>query len=124
MNEPADKEGFAERAGRLFDESVERLDGNALSRLNQGRQAALAELGSGRPALRRTRWLPATGVVAAALVTVVIMRGPGEVGFVEEPVTATDFEILLDEQSLEMLEELEFYSWLEGQDLDAGDNVG
>jgi hypothetical protein len=35
--------------------------------------------------------------------------------------TATDFEILLNEDNLEMLEELEFYSWL---DLDAGANVG
>ena len=38
---------------------------------------------------------------------------------------AADFEILLNEDSLEMLEELEFYSWIDLEDaLDANGNVG
>ena len=74
--------------------------------------------------LRREPKLPAAGVAAAAVAVVVVLRGPGDIAGVEQPVTATDFEILLDEQSLEMLEELEFYSWLESVDLAAGDHVG
>lgn len=115
---------LARGARRLFDESVEGLDANALSRLNRSRHKALAELDSRQSAIRPVRWLPAAGVAAAAVAVVVVMRGPADVGFVEEPVTATDFEILLDEQSLEMLEDLEFYSWLETVDLDADDHVG
>ena len=95
-----------------------------LSRLNRGRHAALAALDSRRSASRWASWLPAAGVAAAAVAVVVVMRGTTEVAGVEQPVTATDFEMLLDEQSLEMLEELEFYSWLESVDLTAGDHVG
>ncbi len=124
MTEQKDTEQLAREARRLFDESVEGLDANALSRLNRGRHEALAELGSGRTVMRPSRWVPAAGVAAAAVAVVVVMRGPAGVDVVPEPVTVTDFEILLDEQSLEMLEDLEFYSWLESVDLDAGDHVG
>ena len=71
------------------------------------------------------RWVPATGVVAAALVTVIIVRGPADVEPPAVPVsTAADFEILLGEDSLEMLEELEFYAWIEDADLESGGNAG
>ena len=114
-----------QKARVLFDDSVEGLDAETLSKLNQGRQRALAELG--RPAMpgRWLQWVPATGVVAAALVTVIIVRGPGGVEPLEVPVgTAADFEILLGEDSLEMLEELEFYAWMEDADLEPGGNAG
>ena len=130
MNEPGADRGsahdpFEQKARTLFDDSVEGLDAETLSNLNQGRQRALAELG--RPAMpgQWLRWVPATGVVAAALVTVIIVRGPGSVEPLVAPVgTAADFEILLGEDSLEMLEELEFYAWMEDADLEPGGNAG
>ena len=138
MNEPLDKETtdemaaeltdeqrqFAEQAKTLFDGSVDRLDAATLSRLNQGRHAALEELQKTRSAGQWVRWIPATGVAAAAIVTVMVMRGPepGELSI--EPVTAADFEMLLEDESLEMLQDLEFYSWLEASDLDTNGNVG
>ena len=70
------------------------------------------------------RWMPATGVAAAAIVTVMVMRGPNGVDVPMEPDVAADFEILLEDESLEMLEDLEFYSWLEAADLDDNGNVG
>jgi hypothetical protein len=115
---------FAEHAKRLFDESVDHLDANSLSRLNRSRHAALAHLGSGEGRANWSRWLPVTGVAAAAIVAVVVMRGPDGVDVVLDPATAADFEMLLDEHSLEMLEELEFYRWLEASDLEANGNVG
>lgn len=125
MNEPRDTEAdeeFAELAKELFDDSVERLDAATLSRLNQGRHAALDILQGSRPAGTWGRWVPATGVAAAVLVTVMVMRGPDSV---ELPVgSVTDFEILLEGDSLEMLEDLEFYSWLEASDLETNGNVG
>ena len=125
MNEPTDNkanEQFAEQARELFDVSVEQLDAAALSRLNQGRHAALDALQGTRPAAVWGRWVPATGVAAAVLVTVMVMRGPDTVDVPNELVT--DFEILLEGESLEMLEDLEFYSWLEASDLEVNGNVG
>lgn len=124
MHEQRDDERLAEAAKRLFDESVEQLDAATLSRLNKGRHDALAELQRANSARHWLRWMPATGIVAAALVTVMLMRGPESTVGPDVAVTVTDFEILLDEESLEMLEELEFFSWIDAADLDTSGNVG
>ena len=70
-----------------------------------------------------TTWVPATGAaVATVLVAVMVMRGPaGEDVF--EPLAA-DFELLMGEESIDMLEELEFYSWLTTVELEADGDVG
>jgi hypothetical protein len=106
----ADK-AFAEKAKQLFDESVEDLDGQARSRLNRGRQAALDELATGRPVW--VQWAPAAGVAAAAVFAVVLWTGNQPVDELTPEASATDFEILLTEDSFEMLEDLEFYSWID-----------
>ena len=124
FNEPELDERFAGQAKELFDDSVERLDAATLSRLNKGRHQALVELQKTRLAGQWARWMPATGVAAAALVTVVILQSPG----IEAPslpaTSVTDFEILVGADSLEMLEELEFYSWMDPQDFETDNNVG
>jgi hypothetical protein len=122
MNKPNDSEDFAAQAKGAFDDSVERLDGAALSRLNQGRHAALEQLASGRSKAAWTRWVPAGGVAAAALLTMIVMRAPEMESMPVEVVS--DFEILLEDENLQMLEDLEFYSWLDDVDLDASGNVG
>ena len=121
-NKPIDDEDFAAQAKGAFDDSVERLDAAALSRLNQGRHAALEQLASGNSKATWMRWAPAGGVAAAALVTIIVMRGPEMESMPVE--VASDFEILLEDESLQMLEDLEFYSWLDDVDLDASGNVG
>jgi hypothetical protein len=122
MNKPNDSEDFAAQAKGAFDDSVERLDGAALSRLNQGRHAALEQLASGRTKAAWTRWAPAGGVAAAALLTMIVMRAPEMESMPVEVVS--DFEILLEDENLQMLEDLEFYSWLDDVELDASGNVG
>ena len=53
---------FAEQAKALFDESVDGLDAASQSKLNQARQAAVAELRSDSVRLGRwNQWVPATG---------------------------------------------------------------
>jgi len=133
MNERNDKtasiedEAFAARAKERFDQSVRGLDGQTQSRLNRGRHAALAELQPRQgPWLQ---WAPAAGVAAAAVVAVVILNGRAPVDELTPLPTANDFEILLNEESFEMLEELEFYSWMDleaelDDDLDGNGNVG
>jgi hypothetical protein len=122
MNEPNDNGDFAAQAKEAFDDSVDRLDAAALSRLNQGRHAALEQLASGSSKATWMRWLPAGGVAAAALVTMIVMRGP-EIESIPIEVVS-DFEILLQGESLEMFEDLEFYSWMDDAELNAGGNVG
>jgi hypothetical protein len=112
------------RAKKYFDESVENLDGETRSRLNRARQAALAEIKSGGH--RWIEWAPAAGVAAAAVVAVVLWTGNPPSDVLTPATSNADIEILLTEDSFEMLEDLEFYSWI---DLDAesdepGGNVG
>jgi len=103
-------EAFRKQAKTNFDETVEQLDAATLSRLNRARHEALAEMH--QPTRQWSRWVPATGVAAAALVAVMVMQNPAGL---DEPLPAAvaDMEILLGEDSLEMLEDLEFYSWLD-----------
>jgi hypothetical protein len=121
MSEHEEDNAILERSKRLFDESVQEIDGRAQSQLNRGRQKALAELQPRSGVRALTGWAPATGVAAAAVIVAVMWNGNRPPGDMVPTSTATDFEILLNEDNLEMLEELEFYSWL---DLDAGANVG
>lgn len=125
MNTPMDDEKLEANAKAAFDESVESLDAATLSKLNQGRQAALAELSRSASSRQWLRWVPATGVATAALVTVMVIQSPSTVdGPTDVDPGITDFEILMGDDSLEMIEELEFYSWIEAADLVSTDNVG
>jgi hypothetical protein len=110
-------EAFDKKAKAVFDESVEELDAATLSKLNRGRHAALAELH--RPAQQWSRWMPVTGVAAAVLIAVMVMQSPTAVDDAALSTAATDMEILLGEDSIEMLEDLEFYSWIDSVELDS-----
>ena len=123
MTDTRNNEQLREQAKALFDGSVDGLDAATLSRLNQGRHRALEELR--RPAIATWgRWAPVAGVAAAAVVAVVMINGNVGEPPVSGPVTASDFEMLLEADSLEMLEDLEFYSLLDAVDAEADGNVG
>ena len=123
MTDTRNDEQLQRQAKALFDNSVDKLDASTLSRLNQGRHKALEELH--RPGLVAwSRWAPAAGIAAAAVVAVVMINGPGGEVAVNGAVTASDFEMLLEADSLEMLEDLEFYSLLDAVDEETEGNVG
>ena len=104
-----DDKQFVENAQELFAHSVDRLDAATLSKLNRGRQAAIAEISTTASHYHWLRWMPATGLAAAAIVAVVMLQGPATVDLPDGTESAaTDFEILLGDDSLEMIEELEF----------------
>lgn len=124
MNDPGKNQEIENQAKELFDDSVERLDAATLSRLNQGRHEALAELQRSPRMSQWRRLAPVTGVAAAALIAVLLVRGPAVVDVVEETITASDFEMLLQEDGIEMFEDLEFYSLLDMVDAEASDDVG
>lgn len=121
--QPEEQE-FAQRARQLFDESVEGLDAQTRSRLNRARQQALASADSNAGFRPLSPWVPATGVAAAAVIALAIWGGSPQP---EEPAPTAmdaDFEILLNADSLEMLEDLEFYSWLDLDAIELDENVG
>jgi len=113
-------EQMAKQAKEAFDSSVEGLDAATLSRLNRSRHAALAEVS--RPREAWLRWIPASGIAAAMVLAVMMLQGPEELDAVHAP--TNDLEILLGEESIEMLEDLEFYSWLDSEELQDDGNLG
>jgi negative regulator of sigma E activity len=107
---------FRKDARAAFDASVDELDAATLSKLNRSRQRALEQLG--RPRRLWSAWAPATGVAAAVTIAVIMVQSPVGMNGDEVPAALADMDILLGEDSIEMLEDLEFYSWLDAVELD------
>ena len=115
VNEPLTD--FERNARVLLEESVSRIDGRTRSRLNQARQAALEAAAASRRAWRWRSYtlMPAAGVAAALLVTLVLFnREPS----VESPVlegqhAVEDMDLLADSEGLELMDGWDgpFYEW-------------
>lgn len=120
-SEDLDADRFTAAAKATFDDSVDSLDAATLSRLNQNRQRALAGRSPLSPLV--SWWLPASGVTAAALVAVVLWTGSESVVELTPPSVASDLEIILEVDDFEMLQDLEFYSWIDLDEQGDG-NVG
>ena len=107
-----------ERTKLLFDESVSSLDPQTRSKLTQARYRALEELEGSAPAGWRPRWIPAGVLAAGVLVVVMLWQGqpavsPDTPAF--DVAALSDLEIILGDGDLELLQELEFYAWLDEQ---------
>ena len=103
------------RAKELLDESIEHLDGRTLSRLTRARHAALDEVERSRRAPLGRWWMPATGVAMAAVLAIMVGHGLRDTtapALASESNLLDDFEIVADADNLDMLEDVEFYSWL------------
>lgn len=113
-DEAPSRTALEERSKALFDESVGNVDGRARSALTQARYAALAELERQKRPLLWRMWGPLTGIAAAAFVLLALFAPlrltptPGEGATPFE-----DLEIVADSEDLEMLQELEFYVWMD-----------
>ncbi|TLY64082.1 MAG: hypothetical protein E6K48_00415 [Gammaproteobacteria bacterium] len=115
VNEPLTD--FERNARMLLEESVSRIDGRTRSRLNQARHAALEAAAAPRRAWRWRSYtlMPAAGVAAALLVTLVLFnREPS----VESPVlegqhAVEDMDLLADSEGLELMDGWDgpFYEW-------------
>jgi hypothetical protein len=121
-----------ERSKELFERSAGAIDAATRSRLTQARVRALQELGPERSVWRSSWLLPVGATAAAALAAWTLFMQPGALPEQSLQVAALgDLELLLGEEDLEMIEELDFYAWLEEQpEFDAsaqpadGDGVG
>ena len=105
MSSDNDKE-FVARVRQQLDRHAEQLDEATTNRLRAARRRAL------EPSPRGTfRWLPVTGVAAAAaalLAVLVWQQRAGDLRSVQEY-----WDILARGEELELIEKLEFYHWLE-----------
>lgn len=107
-----EEDAFVQRTRTLFDESVAALDGRTRSELNRRRHEALAAAGGRRAALRPMTWLPLSGAAAAVVVAVLLVGNEGPVSS-NLPAPAADMDMLLEGDDLDMLDDLEFYSWID-----------
>lgn len=108
---PAQDTALQTRSKALFDASVTELDGATRSRLCQARHAAVAS------AQRRPRavwWMPAAATAALAAVVALILPDlrPQPVPSEASLAATDDLTLLMNEESLDLLEEMEFYAWL------------
>lgn len=113
---------FAAHARRLLLESIDHLDGGTRSRLTQARYAALTQLEArktyGLPGAGR--WLLPAGGLAAVAAAIVWLgaRGvdaPVQTAAVNMTSPLDDMEIMGGAENLELLEDLEFYAWLDAE---------
>jgi hypothetical protein len=110
--------GLERRAKRAFDASVAELDAGTRARLAAARRAAIerASKPGYLPWLFTGRGLIPLGGLAAALVAALIVtQGPAVRERSTETAVLGDLEILVAEEEFDMLEDLEFYSWLDEQ---------
>ena len=116
---------WTERAKSLLDESAQALDAATLSRLNRARQAALAPR-------RRAAWLflPAGLAGACALLlavgvwhgrralTTTPAQAPVAASANGNAVNAGDLDMIASGDDMEMMQDVDFYAWLDAQDQD------
>lgn len=117
MQQRDSEEVFVERLKARLGEGERSLDAGIRSRLARARHRALDELGT--PARSPARvWLPVGAAAAAAIVAVALWQGrvtdeAMPVAGAETPLD--DLDILVAEESLELIADWEFYQWLGGE---------
>ena len=115
---------FEARSQALFEESVQRLDGRTRSRLTQARHAALEELRTQRKHPLRRAWMPVGSVTVAAVLAVWITMGrldPAPEDGASLPLD--DFDVVAAAPDLELLQDVEFYTWIAHEPI-RGENNG
>ncbi len=121
MTEKEREEAFVKKAGATLDESLEGLDARSLSRLAQVRNRALEAHGA-RSTRRLGRYgAPVVGLFTTTAVVLIVasllLKGPLPIDPYGDP---ADVEILASAEQLDLLDELDFYSWLTGDEEYAG----
>ncbi len=121
MSNSENDKRFAEAIRAQLDDSLNDYDAATLSRLNQARQRALDEL----PKAGRLPWHWPALAFASALALVVLIGFPGgqvqvspemdDVALVDIDLSDDEMALLASDDDLEMLQDLEFYAWLEQQ---------
>jgi len=115
-------EAFERRTRELLEQSTEQLDGRIRSRLTQARSAAVEEARKSRMGLAWRMWVPAGALAGAAALAVFLWSGtPHAPGTPTLAVHGSldDLDIMVTNESFELLEDLEFYQWVAASDGDS-----
>jgi hypothetical protein len=115
MKSRRDAKSLEERSKALFENSVERLDARTRSRLTRARHAALDELRRSGPFRARWLWAPAGGVIVAAAAAVLIGVWPGVPPGSPGSPPLEDLEVVAGAENFDLLQDVEFYTWLADQ---------
>jgi len=110
-------EKLLKHSKKILDESAESLDAATLSRLNQARQKALDNKmeSHGTSFSFMTSWIPASAAASLgiAVTTAWLLTSlPDDTEQFQIAKAYEDMEMLTSETDLELLEQLEFVSWL------------
>jgi len=102
---------FLQQSRKQLDDSIEHLDMETLSRLNQARQAAL---NSAQKQQRFHDWLPAsiTAALSVLLVGGWLFSSSPDVKPIAQTPQLDDLELLSSTADLDLLQDLEFINWL------------
>jgi hypothetical protein len=125
--------GLEVRSRRVLEAGLSRIDARTRSRLNQARQAAVAEAAKGsglswlyRPFTRHAL-MPAGAAAAAALIAVFMLSGGGHhltQSPADTPASALDvLDLVTDDDAMKLMEDNNdgsFYEWAAAQ----GENAG
>jgi hypothetical protein len=125
LHDEPDDDRLIRDAGQLLRRSADEIDATTRALLHRARQQALAEPDA--PVRRfpwaASAWQPALGVAAAAAVLAVALwfsrlpepplPGPQSAGELSGVTAPSDLALVLDEENLEIIEDLEFFDWLE-----------
>lgn len=115
-------ETLLRRIQHELEHSVQSLDDATRSRLAAARHRALDAV----PAPGRSPWLPAGGLALASLLAIAVIvgrlqpAGPDAELLAELLEDGPDLELVGAIEDLELLEDLDFYYWLEETQRDAG----
>jgi len=105
---------FSRELKDQFDQSVDALDGETLSRITCARYRALQQTREIQPGHKPGRlvWLPAGALATLCLAMLVYVMAPQTT--VEEKIFIDEMEIISE---LDLYENLEFYEWLEQHEI-------
>jgi hypothetical protein len=110
---------FEQQAQSVFERSVKTLDSETRSRLRHARLKALESLDQPRPAAyfrRPAPWIAAcAAAVAAFSFAWLLPQNEPQPQPAVQLATSPDSDLLLGNEALDMLENLQFYSWLDEQ---------
>lgn len=100
-----------------LDASARDLDAHTLSRLNRARQQALSQIPSRAPRRWHILALASAASIALAVALLPSLRAPLPEAVPVVDANVEDFELLTSEESLALYSDLDFYAWLDTQDL-------
>jgi hypothetical protein len=117
VNDGNDPTGFERRSKAVFEASVDGLSGDIRSRLARARHRAVAEVRSTRAPMARRFWMPAAGLGAAALAAILfaLPMSHRERALPAPVASAEDMAMLLNSEDLDMIENMDFYSWMDSE---------